>query len=214
MNDKAKEHPLAKLRKEKGLSRAQLSELLNGSPSVETIGRIERGERSPREDTIELISNVLGCEPDYLRGRIKYPSRITSEIADQIPLNEDAINLLIKLNEDIDESSDTLFKANLISYLIRFILDYDMTGGAGEQLILEAIDLAQLQANRKQLIGFRKNKLGESLQKRSPDRLRQDPEFRDCERNIAASKSQIGNLLSMAIGEYCRNVDVNEIERR
>ena len=214
MNDKAKEHPLAKLRKEKGLSRAQLSELLNGSPSVETIGRIERGERSPREDTIELICNVLGCEPDYLRGRIKYPSRITSEIADQIPLNEDAINLLIKLNEDIDESSDTLFKANLISYVIRFILDYDMTGGAGEQLILEAIDLAQLQANRKQLIGFRKNKLGESLQKRSPDRLRQDPEFRDCERNIAASKSQIGNLLSMAIGEYCRNVDVNEIERR
>lgn len=214
MNDKAKEHPLAKLRKEKGLSRAQLSELLNGSPSVETIGRIERGERSPREDTIELISNVLGCEPDYLRGRIKYPSRITSEIADQIPLNEDAINLLIKLNEDIDESSDMLFKANLISYLIRFILDYDMTGGAGEQLILEAIDLAQLQANRKQLIGFRKNKLGESLIKKSPDRLRQDPEFRDCERNIAASKSQIGNLLSMAIGEYCRNVDVNEIERR
>ena len=214
MNDKAKEHPLAKLRKEKGLSRAQLSELLNGSPSVETIGRIERGERSPREDTIELISNVLGCEPDYLRGRIKYPSRITSEIADQIPLNEDAINLLIKLNEDIDESSDTLFKANLISYLIRFILDYDMTGGAGDYFIQEAIDLTRLMAKRREFIGFRKNGSGPHIQKRSLESLRKDPQFRDCERSIAASTSQLANILTMAIDGYCSSAELSDIEGR
>jgi len=214
MNDKAKEHPLAKLRKKRGLSRSELSDMLNGSPSAETIGRIERGDRTPRTDTINLIADALQCEPDYLLGRIEYPSRATSEVADRIPLDEKAINLLIKLKEDTDGSGKAVFTANMISHLIRFILDDEMTGGAGEQLILEAIDLAHYQASRKQLIGFGKSKFGVSSQKRSLDVLRQDPDFRDCERNISASTTQIGNLLSMAIGDYCRNVDVNEIERR
>lgn len=102
MIKQAKEHPLAIRRKELGLSRDQLCDSINGQVSRETIGRIERGERTPRSDTVEILAAALDCEPDYLLGRIPYPRRDVSDIADQIPLSGAAIQGLMKLKQDRD----------------------------------------------------------------------------------------------------------------
>lgn len=118
MNEKTKEHPLTKRRKELGLSRPQLCEKINGLVSLETIGRIERGERIPRADTLSILAQALDCEPDYLLGRIPYSRRDVSEISEQIPLSGDAILELINLKEAITNRN------NMINYVdkdMRFI---------------------------------------------------------------------------------------------
>lgn len=140
MIKKAKEHPLAIRRNELGLSRDQLCERINGKVSRETIGRIERGERTPRSDTVEILAEALDCEPDYLLGRIKHPRRDVSDIANQIPLSGVAIEGLMKLKHDRD--SDKLKELNsqnpystfaeAIDYMICGMLDsagyYDGSG--------------------------------------------------------------------------------------
>lgn len=131
MIEKAKEHPLAIRRKELNLSRDQLCEKINGLVSRETIGRIERGERTPRADTIEILADALECEPDYLLGRISHPRRDVSDIADQIPLSGAAIEGLMKLKQDRDSNKLKELKspnylctlAEAIDYMICGILD-------------------------------------------------------------------------------------------
>lgn len=54
------------LRRERGLSQAQLAEAV--SLSEEWIRRIERGEGSPSLDAIEAISKALGEKPSALLG--------------------------------------------------------------------------------------------------------------------------------------------------
>lgn len=105
MKEKAKKHPLAIRRKKLGLSRNDLCEKIDGKVSLETIGRIERGDRIPRSDTIGILAEALDCEPDYLLGRIPYPRRDVSEISEQIPLKEDAILALLRLNESVKSNT-------------------------------------------------------------------------------------------------------------
>ncbi|WP_368933072.1 helix-turn-helix domain-containing protein [Brevundimonas naejangsanensis] len=54
------------LRRDRGLSQAQLAEAVN--LSEEWIRRIERGEGSPSLDAIEVISTALGEKPSTLLG--------------------------------------------------------------------------------------------------------------------------------------------------
>lgn len=112
MNDKTKDHPLTRRRKDFGWSRKKLCEEINGQVSEETIGRIERGARIPRADTIAILAKALDCEPDYLLGRIPYPRRDVSEISEQIPLSGDAILELIRLKESITNRNNTINYVN------------------------------------------------------------------------------------------------------
>lgn len=114
-----------KQRERMNLTREELVKKLNGAVSLETIGRIERGQRQPRVDTLLLLADALECDPDYLLGRLKFPNREVSEIGEQIPLNEAAIRCLVELNEmcsvEKDNGQNPAFfsiEAELISELI------------------------------------------------------------------------------------------------
>ena len=107
MNKEAREHPITKRRKELNIkSRKELSDKLDNVVSPETIGRIERGERTPRASTLALLCSVLDCDPDYILGRIPFPKRITSDIAEVIPLGRESIELLTELKGECDNRKD------------------------------------------------------------------------------------------------------------
>lgn len=73
-------------------------------------------------DALLRIADALDCEPDYLVGRIKYPKRTTSEIAEKITLSREAIESLENLAWSIREYSD--FDALLISCIISDLIIY------------------------------------------------------------------------------------------
>ena len=55
---------IAALRRQKGLSQAQLANLLGVSPSA--VGMYEQGRREPSADTLVALSEVFGVSVDYL----------------------------------------------------------------------------------------------------------------------------------------------------
>ena len=55
---------IAALRRQKGLSQAQLAEQLGVSPSA--VGMYEQGRREPSADTLVALSEVFGVSVDYL----------------------------------------------------------------------------------------------------------------------------------------------------
>lgn len=57
-------HRIAKLRTLKGISQAQLAQLLHISPS--TVGMYEQGRRTPNVETLVAMSEVLEVSLDYL----------------------------------------------------------------------------------------------------------------------------------------------------
>lgn len=62
---------LVSLRKEKGLSREELSNKLGVSYS--TIAKYESGSREPDIEMIDKIANLFGVTTDYLLGRSDQP---------------------------------------------------------------------------------------------------------------------------------------------
>ena len=156
MNKETKEHPLAKRRKELGYSREKLSKKLNGAVSVETIGRIERGERKPRADTLNLIANALECEPDYILGRIKSPNRTISEVAEKVPLSRVSIELLRDLKQECDDricenvlGDDSHLTAFLTDCVIAHMISTHEIGGINEimlSLVHQIADASKIMA--------------------------------------------------------------------
>lgn len=97
------------------------------------ISKYERGEGFSNVDTLVRLAEALECEPDYLLGRIPYPSRQVSEIAEQIPLSRKTIEELVRLRENIEnnmpyefadgygsvEAIEAQFLAGLLDYVLR-----------------------------------------------------------------------------------------------
>ena len=64
---------LATLRKQKGLSQAELARLLGLGQS--TIAMYERDKRQPDMDTLNRLADFFGVSADYLLGRADAPGR-------------------------------------------------------------------------------------------------------------------------------------------
>ncbi|MGB9662182.1 MAG: helix-turn-helix domain-containing protein [Moorellaceae bacterium] len=80
---------LAALRREKGLSQAELARMLNMGQS--TIAMYEKNKRRPDPETLERLADFFQVSVDYLLGRTNYRERLTYE------LPEDTQNLITLL---------------------------------------------------------------------------------------------------------------------
>ncbi|GFN22703.1 transcriptional regulator [Thermanaeromonas sp. C210] len=81
---------LAALRKEKGLSQAQLAKLLNMGQS--TIAMYERNRRRPDPETLERLADFFQVSVDYLLGRSESRQRVNYALA---PETQDLVSLLL-----------------------------------------------------------------------------------------------------------------------
>lgn len=98
------------------------------------ISKLEHGKSSLKVDTLMRLAEALECEPDYLLGRIKYPSRQVSDIAEKLPLSREAIEQLIQLHELIVEKKPLAYADTYSTYsevrsrLLAGLIDSFITG--------------------------------------------------------------------------------------
>lgn len=78
---------LKEIRERKGISQADLSQILNVTPSA--VGMWEQGRREPSYEKLKRISDVFNVSTDYLLGR----ENITTPSQDEMNLLEDFRNL-------------------------------------------------------------------------------------------------------------------------
>lgn len=78
---------LKEIRERKGISQADLSQILNVTPSA--VGMWEQGRREPSYEKLKRISDVFNVSTDYLLGR----ENITTSSQDEMNLLEDFRNL-------------------------------------------------------------------------------------------------------------------------
>ena len=97
---------IAHARVEKGLSQAGLAKLLGVSAA--SVSQWESGEKRPRKDNLERMSEVLGVSVDYLLGKQENPSHEVVEGVDK------AIIGLVK-------ALDSNQKRELLQYLVALI---------------------------------------------------------------------------------------------
>ena len=78
---------LKEIRKSRGISQADLSQILHVTPGA--VGMWEQGRREPSYEKLKLISDVFNVSTDYLLGR----EDMTTPSQDEISLLEDFRNL-------------------------------------------------------------------------------------------------------------------------
>ena len=89
---------IAALRREAGLSQAELAQRLQVSPSA--LGMYEQERREPSMQTLVKLSRELGVTTDYLLGRE------TSLCADLSGLSEEAAGHVLLLIDDLRRAAD------------------------------------------------------------------------------------------------------------
>ena len=125
---------IKEMREKAGLNQTQLaSELSNGVKTdrgKSTISEYEHG-KNLNLDNIHRIAEVLNThiafDENYLLGCQEHPDITTSWIAEQIPLNRDAINRLEKLKGNSEIINSFQFTVGLINQLILAIIPEDIT---------------------------------------------------------------------------------------
>ena len=85
--------PLKILRERKGITQAELSKLLNISPS--TVGMWEQGRREPDYNNLKRLANIFDVSADYLIGNETPSAQIT--LSDE---QEKLLNGFASLNPD------------------------------------------------------------------------------------------------------------------
>ena len=93
-------------RKELGLKQDQLAEMLIGIPTArggQTISEYENNKNTPPLEKLQQLADILECDVEYLLGCQDHPDATTSWIAEQIPLNREAIEILQSWKEISDE---------------------------------------------------------------------------------------------------------------
>ena len=78
---------LKEIRKSRGISQADLSQILHVTPGA--VGMWEQGRREPSYEKLKRISDVFNVSTDYLLGR----ENITTPSQDEMSLLEDFRNL-------------------------------------------------------------------------------------------------------------------------
>lgn len=93
---------IQKLRKQNGLSRNQLYDLVFGDTATSDDGKIrtvrnwESGETEPDFEGVCVMCKVLGCSSDYLLGLNECTTKNTQFIHEETGLSEQAISVLAK----------------------------------------------------------------------------------------------------------------------
>ena len=112
--------------KQPGLTQDKLAELLIGIPTArggQTISEYENGKNIPPLEKIQQLAQILKCDAEYLLGCQDHPDATTSWIAEQIPLNRDAISKLIQLNNALDTNDPTFKKSfSMITGIINALI--------------------------------------------------------------------------------------------
>lgn len=102
---------LAALRKEKGISQAQLAKMLNMGQS--TIAMYERNKRRPDPETLERLADFFQVSVDYLLGRTDSRERLKYTLTED---TQDLVTLLLLEPRLKDSLTDPLFR-NLLKRL-------------------------------------------------------------------------------------------------
>lgn len=97
------------LRKERGLSQAQLAEALNVSKAC--ISMIEIGKNDPTANTLLKYADFFQCSTDYLLGREDDFGNITIKTEKPAPLPQDELHLL-----EVYQKLDTVNKMHVSAY--------------------------------------------------------------------------------------------------
>ena len=114
---------LKKLRKNKGITQAELGKVLGVSPS--TIGMYEQGRRTPDKNSLLALARFFNVTTDYLLGNDAAPSQHapapsyldqeTAEMAEQLK-NNPSMRMLFDASKDAS-SKDLEIAANLLRQL-------------------------------------------------------------------------------------------------
>lgn len=209
MIDSTKNNPLAQRRRQLGWSRAELSRRLDGSPSAETIARIERGERVPRHDTLMRLADALDCDVEYLTGSISYTKREVADVAEQIPFSGETIELLRELKKDCDdwgEASDAAICASFFDSILFTSLTNDIYKGIGGLLfqllsvLTEQCSIIQ-ECNADGFVPFREEADSDSVRLMSALQIKED------------SLSHIGDIFKELTQEFAERYAAERIRK-
>ncbi len=198
MKDETRNHPLTKQMKRKGFTPESLSKECGKSPSAETIRRIQRREiKNPRPETLALLADKLDCEAAYLSGAIPFPTWTVSGISEQIPLNEDSIELLIKLKSECDNyeefdpvSNDSHMKRLLLDEIIRYIITPPTRMDFQHLTPTEFMELTKDYLHYESVVYEEKGMTEES----------HSEEYRKAKRQMRATEREIGAYIGKCIG--------------
>ncbi len=189
---------LKERRKELDLTQSVVAERTCITPQA--LSTYENGS-IPRMDILWPLADALECEPDYILGRIKYPKRTTSEIAEKVPLSREAIESLEELSWAIKAYSD--FDSILISRIISDLIIYlvnelsitanmDTEKGTFKEGLFD--DLVGMQLGYE----YYSSEVGDKSNQRYPKLV------------IRGTKTSIGDKLSDCVSETIRKIALDE----
>jgi transcriptional regulator with XRE-family HTH domain len=107
-------HRIAALRREAGMSQAQLAHALNVSPSA--VGMYEQGRREPAAETLAAMAELFSVSVDYLiTGRCM-------ETRDEARLSRLLAQRLLATQQRLDERQDRPFSREELAVLFAAML--------------------------------------------------------------------------------------------
>lgn len=118
MGTKLHNERLKKERKKKYKTQDAFADALG--VSIESVRNWEQGRILPEMGTLFKICDLLGCDLDYLTGRIDYKKHGDQFIHDQTGLSEDAIRRLRSWSQEDDQRS------HWAQYISNMIVDGDI----------------------------------------------------------------------------------------
>lgn len=139
-----------KLRESKGLTQKQLAELI--FISDKSISLIEKEQREPTIEQINIYSEYFNVSLDYLTGRTTISNPTIQAISEQIGLSEQVIDTLMKLKEE----NKATWHEDIINSILRnkhfYSIVIELTKLATSNDLDQKIDQFQYQITQKEII--------------------------------------------------------------
>lgn len=172
-------------RNELKMTQSELAAALDGGKALvedgkSKISKYEHGANF-NIDVLNRLAHALKCEPNYLLGWDEHPNSVTSDIAKEIPLDRQSIELLRELRSEIDyfqglnlTENDSRLTAELVNVLISTVVADTDDGGSNTfilELIYRLMDAIRVTSEYEKA-NFDDLKKFERLMRRPPERYR------------------------------------------
>lgn len=158
--------------------------------------KIEKANKWLESDELRRIADALGVDTGYLLGTLEHETKEKTDIAEVLPLDSDAIDLLLELKKSTDNSKEAQYISDLISFFIKSILG-DACGESGHDLGVALANLSYWYDGEQLLSNFSEDKFYN--------------ENRRTRTNIIAAKEEVREASTKVFVEFCRNNPIHTV---